>query len=311
MKFPKTITVEELIQVDYRYNYSEEELIKDWQRLCNIGEYKAGAQFKPGMKLCQHFFDNFWDITDGRGKSFRDCWQDPVIMTKVLDWGRVGMSQLWLSWIRRAVYMAGGLPNSSFYRPHFAKQATEKSDVLMGTLYDPCAGWGGRMLGTVAGGWRYIGCEPNPETYQRLTSLVEFLNIGHSVELHNIPAEQFDLNQLEHKPNIILTSPPYFDLERYTDHQDQSYVQYDTFESWRDGWYLPLIEHCLENTDFGGISAWNVMDTSGFDLVEPMITIHEQNGWKLFDTLGFKSPLNHIRKLKNRDVTYLFRKTNK
>ena len=35
-----------------------------------------------------------------------------------------GMSNLWLSWIRRAVFMCSGLPNSSMYRQHFSKQIT-------------------------------------------------------------------------------------------------------------------------------------------------------------------------------------------
>ena len=40
------------------------------------------------------------------------------------------------------------------------------------------AGWGGRMLGTVAAGWSYVSCEPNPETYDNLQRLIRFLNIG-------------------------------------------------------------------------------------------------------------------------------------
>lgn len=307
MKLPQDITTEELMQQDYRYCYTDDELISDWRRLCDTTVYKSGSQFKPGMKLCQHFCDNFWDIQNAAGKSFAQCWQDPEIMDRVRLWGLSGMSQLWLSWVRRAVFMAGGLPNSSFYRPHFAKQIAEQASVIGGTLFDPCAGWGGRMLGTVAAGWNYVACEPNPDTYQRLTQMAEFLNITHRVTLHNIPAEQFDWHTLDDKPDVILTSPPYFDLERYTDHQDQSYVKYDNFDQWRDHWYLPLIEQCVQQLNPAGISAWNVMNTGSHDLVEPMIECHRAHAWQLTDTVGFRSPLNNIRKLKNRDVTYLFR----
>lgn len=311
MKFPKSITVEELMQVDYRYNYSEEELLEDWRRLQTITEYKSGAQFKPGMKVCQHFFDNFWNIKNSQGKSFADCWNDPVVMTRVLEWGREGMSQLWLSWIRRAVFMAGGLPNSSFYRPHFSKLAIKKSNILCGTLYDPCAGWGGRMLGTVAAGWKYVACEPNPETYQKLLEVAEFLNITEFVDIHCMPAEDFDLGSLETRPDVILTSPPYYNLENYTDHPDQSYNRHSNFEDWKNHWYLPLIRDCLDNINPDGLSAWNVMDINQCNLVDPMIELHQECGWELVDTLGFHSPLNYIRKLKNKDVTYLFVKTGK
>jgi hypothetical protein len=50
-----SITTAELMAIDYRYNYSLSELEDDWQRLCSTTTYKQGAQFKPGMKLCQHF----------------------------------------------------------------------------------------------------------------------------------------------------------------------------------------------------------------------------------------------------------------
>ena len=52
---PKGITTEQLMAMDYRYNYSEEELRADWFKLLKVQQFKTGAQFKPGMKLCQHF----------------------------------------------------------------------------------------------------------------------------------------------------------------------------------------------------------------------------------------------------------------
>ena len=44
------------------------------------------------------------------------------------------------------------------------------------------------------------------------------------------------------------------------------------------------------------------------DLVKDLIDAHDRHGWTLVDTLGFQSPLNNIRKLRNKDVTYIFRK---
>jgi len=288
--------------IDYRYNYSNEELLKDWYALQKTTVFKTGAQFKPGMKLCQHFFPNFWDIQNNKGKSFADCWNDPIIMDKVRKWGLKGMSQLWLSWVRRAVFMAAGLPNSSFYRPHFSRQIILRTNKSHGTLFDPCAGWGGRLLGTVSAGWRYIGCESNVETFENLTRMVEFLGIDSYVELHNIPAEDFK----QSKVDVVLTSPPYFNLETYSDSLNQSYNKHKNYDGWKNLWLQPLIEDSLSNINRGGISAWNVMKVGKFDLVEDVISIHANRGWKLVDSLGFQSPLNNIRKLKNKDVTYLF-----
>lgn len=308
MKFDKSITTEELMAVDYRYNYSDEELRADWNKLLRTTSFKTGSQFKPGMKLCQHYFPNFWEIEDTKGNSFAKAWKDPVVMNKVREWGLSGMSNLWLSWVRRAVYMAAGLPNSSFYRPHFAKQITMMTGKKHGVLFDPCSGWGGRMLGTVANGWDYISCDPNKDTFAGLQKILQLIDTKCDVRLHNIPAEQFDFSKQE-KVDVVLTSPPYFNLEVYNQDATQSYNQFNEYDTWRDQWLEPLIINCLSILKDDGISAWNVMNMKNRDFVGDVLKIHEKHGWKVVDTVGFQSPLANIRKLKNKDVTYILRKS--
>ena len=311
-KISKNITTNELMKLDYKYSYTDKELIDDWNKLVKTKKYKTGAQFKPGMKLCQHFCSNFWHIENDKGLSFHKSWNDYETMNRVREWGLKGMSNLWLSWIRRAVFLSSGLPNSSFYRPHFAKQIIEMTNKKNGTLFDPCMGWGGRMLGTIAANWNYISCDPNIETYINVNKILDFIIEQNSINfpdviLNNIPAENFNFENQE-KVDIVLTSPPYFNLEIYTDSENQSYNKYNNYGAWRDNWYTPLIKNCLGILHDDGISAWNVMNTKKFDLVGDMTKIHEENGWKLVDTVGFKSPLGNIRKLKNKDVTYIFKK---
>jgi hypothetical protein len=303
------ITVADLMAMDYRYDYSHSELWDDWEKLKRTKVFKSGSQFKPGMKLCQHFCDNFWQIENAAGQSFARAWQDPVIMDKVLQWGRKGMSQLWLSWIRRAVFMNAGIANSSFYRPHFALQLARMHGAANGVLYDPCAGWGGRMLGTVAAGWQYHACEPNPVTHANLDRMINFIGAQNQAHIQCQTAETFDVATVG-PVDIVLTSPPYFNLEVYNRASDQCYNQWPQYQDWSSQWLQPLITHCLANLRPTGISAWNVMNFKAWDLVQDVINAHQAQGWHLVDTLGFNSPLNNIRKLKNRDVTYIFRHKN-
>lgn len=304
MILPQDITVEELMKTDYKYHYSPSELLKDYDRLCSITEYKKGSQFQPGMKLCKHFCPNFFDIQDANGKSFASEWKNEETMEAVLEWGRKSMSKLWMSWIRRAVYMVAGLPNSSFYRPHFSRQLIEMTGKDSGTLFDPCFGWGARMLGTTSKGWEYVGCDPNTQTYKNVCQMRDFLGVD--ATLLNIPAEKY---RFETKHDLVLTSPPYFNLEVYTDKEgeDQCYAGH-TYESWRDQWLVPLINSCLDNLSDDGLSAWNVMNFKKHDLVGDVIKAHEERGFELIDTLGFDSPLANIRSLKNKDITYIFRR---
>lgn len=302
------ITTEELIKTDYHYNYSDVELRKDWKRLCETTTYKTGSQFKPGMKLCQHFFPNFFEISNIKLNSFEKCWQNEELMNKVREWGLKSMSKLWMSWIRRAVYLAGGLPNSSFYRPHFAKQIIETyKPNFEGNLFDPCAGWGGRMLGTVAAGWNYTACEPNKDTYNNLQKLIAFLDIDDRVEIYNMPVEE---HKYKDEADIVLTSPPYFNLEVYDSNISQSYYRFFEYNAWKEHWFIPLLEESIQNLSKNGYSCWNVMNFGKQDLVETVMNVHQQKGYELVGTVGFKSPLANIRNLKNRDVTYIFTDAN-
>ena len=302
VKFSKRITTQELMKVDYRYSYSKEELLKDWCRLKDTTEYKTGAQFKPALKLCQQFFPNFFLIEDKNGNSFAKSWKDEEVMKKVLSWGREGMSQLWLSWIKRAVYLAAGLPNSTYYRPHFAKQIIETTGKPTGTLFDPCAGWGGRMLGTVASGWKYIGCDTDKVTYGHLVELVKFLGIEDMVTLYNDPPIQ-DRMSLVPKVDVVLTSPPFYNLENYD--RDIS-EEYQTYEMWSSEFLKPLVEKSIKKLKPNGLSCWNVMNCGKHDLVGDIMEIHDSANMKLRNTMCVSSPLANLRTLKNKDVTYIF-----
>ena len=100
------------------------------------------------------------------------------------------------------------------------------------------------MLGTVATGWKYIGCEPNSETYENLKKMIKFLEIEKQVELHNIPAENYDY---VNKVDIVLTSPPYFNLEIYTNDLNQSYNKHFDYSDWKKEWFQPLMKNCSAN----------------------------------------------------------------
>lgn len=306
---PQNITTQELITTDYHFVYTDEELIKDWERLTKVTKFKTGSQWKPGLKLCQHFCRNFFDIETGNGKSFKKVWNDPVIMDKVRLWGLEKMSALYMSWIRRAVYMASGMHNPSYFRPHISKKIILSTKKKEGILFDPCAGWGGRMLGTVAAGWHYIGCEPNVETYNNLQKIINFLNIQNNVTLHNLPYEDLHLSSIG-KVDIVLTSPPYFDMEIYTHDPNQSYKKYNDHTVWMNMWYLPMVMNNLSILKQDGLSCYNVMNGKCQDIVERTIIEHKNLGFDLVDQIGIDSPFkNYKKKLNRSDLTYVFKNT--
>jgi hypothetical protein len=305
---PDNLTTEELMTIDLGYNYSQKELIEDWNRLKRVRVFKSGSQWKPGLKICQQFCDNFFNIRAINGKSFNDVKSDYNEMGKVLSWGKEKMSALYISWLRRAIFMRWGGHNPTYYRPHLAKQIILSTGKFDGVLLDPCAGWGGRMLGTIAGNWKYIGCEPNKKTYQNLLDIIGFTQIQNAVDLRNIPFENLDLTTIG-KVDVVLTSPPYFNLETYSDEDTQSYIKYNTYDEWLQKWLLKSVMDCLNVLSDDGLSCWNVMDFKGIKIVDAIIDVHKKFGFELIDAIGIDSPfINYKKTLNKKDLTYIFKK---
>lgn len=304
---PKDISTEQLMDIDYRYRYSDEELMKDWNAIKQATVFTYGSQFKPGLKLSQHFCDNFFDIKTKNGKSFLELSKDPILIDKVRTWGLEKMSALYISWIRRAIYMAGGMHNPSHYRPHLAKEIILSTKKQRGVLLDPCAGWGGRMIGTVASGWNYIGFEPNKKTFDNLIRIVSYLNIGDSVILYQLP---YDFALIKNKVDIVLTSPPYFDLEIYDDSITQSYNQFTDYDDWLHNWYLNMIKANFDLLKDDGLSCYNVQNGRCKNIVEETINVHSEYDYQLIKSIGINSPFkNYKKKVHTKsDLTYVFKK---
>lgn len=271
------VLAEELTRIDYKIRYTNEQLKKDWEALKNFSqvETSSNSTVRIGMKLCEHFFTNFYNIKNAKGQSFENSWTKDNLI-KVLRWNRKCHSTPYLSEIKRGIYFCTGLTKNTMFRPHLAKAIV--SSYPGETVLDPCAGWGGRMLGTVAAGKKYIAFEPNVETYDNLIQLAEFLDIKNQIEIYNVGSEHMN-NYLTKKVDIILTSPPYFNLEIYADGKAQSENQYSSYESWCDGWLETVITNAISNLNDSGVSCWNVHNVGKMKMIEDVRNIHTKNGF--------------------------------
>jgi hypothetical protein len=112
-------------------------------------------------------------------------------------------------------------------------------------VYDPCAGFGGRLLGTLASkkNLRYSGADIEPRTVRANLKLAESMGARDRVEMKQQAVE-------DSVPwptcDIVLTSPPYFDRENYGGHAQNALKQYKTYALWRDGFLRDLISKSLE-----------------------------------------------------------------
>jgi tRNA1(Val) A37 N6-methylase TrmN6 len=301
----------ELEGVDYHTQHEHSTLLRDWKALCHwqSDATMLNSTSRIRMKLCEHFFPGFYEIENARGQSFAKLWTRSNL-EKVLRWNRKSHSTPYLSELKRGIYFCCGLTKNTMYRPQMMKLAC--MNYAPGVVFDPCAGWGGRLLGAVSYGAKYIAFEPNNKTYGSLNALVDFLGIRKSVTLICDDALNMGKYDLPHA-DMVLTSPPYYDLEVYTHEPTQSITGCRGYEEWSNGFLKPLVQKSLERLSENGESCWNVGKVGKYHMGADIVKYHQECGYHEQEVLSLISSKRQPNQVKGKstktvDDTVVFRK---
>jgi SAM-dependent methyltransferase len=152
---------------------------------------------------------------------------------------------------------------------------------LWGRVYDYSAGYGGRLLGITTSNMRYdYTCiDPNTETVDRLNYLNTLVaNSGNVIQ--NV-SEEYQPEDMD----LAFSSPPYFNLEKYSDEETQCMVRYTTLDEWFDGYVAPTMANIKRGLNNDGIFATNIADYKSYgnkeyQVVERWIETAEKIGFK-------------------------------
>lgn len=292
----QTMTQEEFEQklpvlVNQIYEYGFDSLIrdqissmkstqKDWDDLCKkrVSTNHISAQSTIGLSIIKRNMPHIYDVQNYKGQSIKNLWSKEIL-EKVLRVNRKSHSSTYVSEIIRQIGFAAGTSKVTIYRPLLTKRIVEYFDAK--NVLDPCIGWGGRMIGSVCiEGVKYTGFEPCVNTYNGLCTIREELKLGESVSIINEPAEN-GMRNLSCEYDMILTSPPYYNLEIYSDEDTQSH-NYGSYELWVENFLRPVIEIGLTKLVEGGKSCWSVKNfrtDRSYNLYDYVKRIHEENGW--------------------------------
>jgi 16S rRNA G966 N2-methylase RsmD len=301
----------ELEKTDFYSHYEEQELRSDWRKLLlwTTTKNSINSTSRLGMKLSEHYCPNFYDIENDKGVSFASLWKAKNL-EKILRWNRKSHTTPYLSELKRGIYFCCGLTKNTMYRPQMMKLACIKYNPQR--VLDPCAGWGGRMLGAVSYGAHYTAFEPNTATYANLQKIVNFLGIQNQVTL--ICDDARNMTQYDIQPvDMVLTSPPYFDLEVYAHEDTQSIIKTGTYQEWADDFLQQIIKLGLDHLTPNGVSCWNVGKVRGRDMNLDVEKYHAKFGYSKHEVLEVKSSKRQSnqstssKNQKSNDTTVVFK----
>jgi hypothetical protein len=282
--------------------YSQEERKKDWINLVKQKTVKLDSRSRVGHKLLDHHMPHFWRVKNPKGKSVTSMMTLHDLQKAILL--NVQMhSTPYVSEIRRTLVLSGGLASVTKYRAGMAKFIVSRYSAKR--VLDPCIGWGGRMIGSLAADAEYIGCDPDLNTFQGLQGILQ--DIDKSAQLYNSPAESILPTLETGSVDMILTSPPYYNLELYTS-GDQSVKENMSWESWVSNWLRPLVLQCLRVLKPDGTSCWSVKNFK-HPLADVVRDIHTEKGFVCVESITLQGPGRPGVTKPSEEQTFIYRKT--
>ena len=152
-----------------------------------------------------------------------------------------------------------------------------------GKVLDPCAGWGGRLVGFLASdATEYDGTDASPYQCEGDKLIYDtFQDVTQGEKQVSITCSPFEKRTLRNAYfDMAITSPPYFDTEKYIG-GEQSRETSSNYEQWRDTFYRVLIEKTFAALKVGGIFCLQV-GSQRYPLLDDGIKIAEET---LFEVL--------------------------
>ena len=229
---------------------TDEELNKEFNLLRAYQPRETSRCFAGNPILYHYQLDNLCKVKTKKG-SFYDMMLDDDEREK------------W--WVKINKYANGSRPNTPatrlfeiyrrcsgavvFFKPTIAINMYHKYGATH--VLDPCAGWGGRMLGALAKGIAYTGIDTNLNLRPSYDAMME--RFGKANMIWGDALEQ-DFTAIDY--DMVLTSPPYWDtgnLETY-----ELMKVWKTEKEFYETFLIPLITKCRASIKRGGKVCFNI-----------------------------------------------------
>lgn len=238
------------------------------------------GQFRKGSSFLRAKFPSFWAAGKGPATwNKADSRWDKVLLNQA------GLSERdeekKISWSSLRQETRTQRYTVSFFQPQHAltiykRNLTENENPR---VWDPSGGFGARMLGfkSLFPNGFYSANEPATETYRDLQSLNKELNeagcspseiLKSGSETTKCPSGKFDL---------VFTSPPYFDREKYFNEPTQSWIRFPTRNLWLQGFLRQTIRNAHTRLKDEGKLILNV----NWDLLDDTLSLAQEEGFEL------------------------------
>lgn len=137
-----------------------------------------------------------------------------------------------------------GLSIAGLYRGYSVFDNTGMVDLIkrydVKSIYDPCAGWGERLLTSGLLGVKYQGCDINAKLFDGYDSLINHYHLQ-DCQMYLGDSSMYDMCQ--HNHDCVFTCPPYESVEHYTTVGAENFSHEDFLAWWKE-----VVLHSISDT---------------------------------------------------------------
>jgi hypothetical protein len=242
-------------------------------------------QVMLGLNICNFYHPHMWDVKCRNQKTPKEVFFDKELFKKAIK-KRLMMSdsKLRIFNVRKSLKIFSGSQSVSNFRPTIAEYLYMKYCSDGAVVLDPCMGYGGRLLGAIISSkvLSYHGIDPCFLTYKGNKELDKKLNMKNDNQFYNIPFEDFTTNI---SFDLIFTSPPYFNVEKYSNEPTQSYIRYPLYSQWVEGFLRPLIE---KSYNYLKKNKYFILNVHGDKIIQDVNSLCVATGFKLKEILQMR-----------------------
>jgi len=236
-----------------------------------VSSGRIGLGNNAGQTINRFIFTNMQTAEPkGRGSnSLKDRFYDDAKLKRAIRICfefREGNKLVYPTAMRRALELVTGENVTNFKAQNARAIVEHLCPVMWGRVYDYSCGYGGRLLGISSSNMRYtyVGTDPNTETYNYLKYLNTFLNTNSEI------IQDVSENYQSENIDLAFSSPPYFNLEKYSDEPTQCMVNYTTLDEWFEGYVEPTMINIHRGLKSTGTFATNIADYKTYSQKEPV-----------------------------------------
>ncbi len=229
----------------YDYKYPLSNLYID---SCNVGNKSSNFYHQDSRYLCDSINSpspyRSWTV-----KKFRDTLLNCLW---TLKFEHIDMKAL-----RSALHLRKYV--ASQFRPSAAKCIYEHFDSK--SVLDFSSGWGDRLNGFLSckNTKSYFGIDPNLRLYSGYQEQIKQYNTHDKVVSMNAACAE-DVSLQDYTFDTIFTSPPYFNIERYNQENNQSWKRYKKLDNWLNEFLFPVLAKSWNRLNVGGNMIINISD---------------------------------------------------